>query len=149
MDKMLGNQYFMAGKFKDAIPHFETRLEKEPDDWRTTKNLVVCYLAEEALDEALTLLKTLLQQAPAYEMVWKRQDTCPCRDVMADWMKNPHTRMGRLGYLLSMGILSLFCEPELAEIYFKQAEDIAPDMELLRRIRTATSHNQDNINKEF
>jgi len=131
----------MARKFKEAIPLFEARLQKEPHDLPTMENLVVCYLAERDLQRALQLFEFLVAQS-SKAVCWKHQESCPCRDVMVDWVKNPPPRMSRLNYLISMGILSLFCEPEISEIYFKPANEIAPNLKLLQQIRMRSSTNE-------
>ncbi|MEZ4648135.1 MAG: tetratricopeptide repeat protein [Candidatus Eisenbacteria bacterium] len=43
MSEMLGNRYLLELRFEEAIPHFESRLRKEPCDRKTAQKLALCH----------------------------------------------------------------------------------------------------------
>lgn len=135
MEKMLGNQYFMAQKFAKAIPHLEKALHSDHNDLRTSKNLVVCYVTEKRLSEALPLLGKMLSLSPN-SIFRDLLDTsgCPCIDVLIKWTRTIPEGLNRKDYLLSMGVLALFCNPELASTYFRNASTIDPGNDLIGKI---------------
>ncbi|MCG8607594.1 hypothetical protein MJD09_21745 [bacterium] len=145
MERMLGNQYFMARRFEDAIPCFENALRKTPSDPGIMKHLIGCYVMTGNIEGALHNLGDLLARGIA-----KGIDPLPdaeedaFRQMLAEWYRKPPRTQSRFEYLLSIAILTLLCEPELAPAYFKEAQKLAPKHELLREIsEKVTSHNAD------
>lgn len=124
---MLGNQYFMARKFEQAIPHFETTLEQYPDDLRILRKLVICYVASESLKRALDKMELFLKSAPKdYFETEQRDENCPCPEIIDRWSVNPPKALSRYEYLIAMGILDLFCGHKRSRSYFHQARKIQP-----------------------
>ena len=43
MSEMLGNQYFLARTFDKALMQFERVIDKEPENEKVKKKLIICY----------------------------------------------------------------------------------------------------------
>jgi tetratricopeptide (TPR) repeat protein len=132
MDRMLGNQYFMARKFEQAIPQFELTLQKHPDDLRSLRKLIISYIATEKIKRALDRMKHFLKLVPKdYFETEIVDENCPCPEIIEQWFANPPTSLSRSEYLISMGILHLFCGRKDSQAYFNEAKMVAPEIEMI------------------
>ncbi|NIS24475.1 tetratricopeptide repeat protein [candidate division KSB1 bacterium] len=132
---MLGNRYFLTGKFNEAIPHLEKTLSTHPDEVATLKKLMICYVASENIERALTKLDVLLTHVPEQLFTGKPgNNDCPCPELLEQWTATPPGTLTSLDYLLGMGLLALFCDVGLASRSFTEAKKLAPDMEILDKV---------------
>lgn len=128
MDRMLGNQYFMAGKFEEAIPCFEATLARHPEDTRVRRQLIVCNVFSAHLDTALENLKTLLEELGSQSQSWLRDPENKIDvEIFFDWLRNTSAKRDSQEYLLSTAILMLFVKPGIAWAYFLNAKEVVPD----------------------
>ena len=74
MEKMLGNQYFMARKFTEAAPYLLRAHKKTPRDMGVLRNLIITEVIVGDLHTALRRLPILLKSAPEMR---KRGRPCP------------------------------------------------------------------------
>jgi tetratricopeptide (TPR) repeat protein len=138
MDRMLGNQYFMARKFEQAIPQFEMTLQQHPDDLHTLRKLIVCYVATEKIEQAVNQLKHFLKLTPKdYFETEIGDQNCPCPEIIEQWSAHPPKTLSRSEYLISMGILNLFCGQKESWSYFREAKAAAPNMHIIDDILQA------------
>jgi tetratricopeptide (TPR) repeat protein len=127
MEKMLGNQYFMARNFKEAFQYLARAHARAPGDIAVLRNLVICEVVVGRLPGALNHLLALLHAAPqVLHEGCLDVDGCPCPDILTQWSIHPPNELSQSAYLLSMGILALFCDRELAKAYLRQAQRLDP-----------------------
>ncbi len=135
MDRMLGNQYFIAHKFREAIPYLQKARKKYAEDIEIVKKLIICYVAVEALQQAVELLIPLLEAHP--EILTTRflaDDECPCHELLLKWSSTPPKTLDRSDMYLGLGILNIFCHPEVAETCFQQAYRLNPQNLAIKQI---------------
>ena len=53
MNEMLGNQFFLTRRFKDATTNFEKALVLNPTNDDVKKKLIICYIQQNELKLAL------------------------------------------------------------------------------------------------
>ena len=93
MDRMLGNQYFMARNYSEAIPWLEKASEKYPEDLRIIRKQIICHIAAHSLDKAISILKKHAHQFS--DMLFRNglaDANCPCPDLLDNW-KNRKLRL--------------------------------------------------------
>ena len=106
MSEMLGNRYFMARQFALALPHLQTAVEKAPGNARARQKLVVCYLAADMLNAALSHFIRLFDQAPTLAlMADPDMEICPCRELLASFSQTMAGRQRTARDYLTLGLL--------------------------------------------
>jgi len=129
---MLGNQYFMAGRFEEATSCFEATLAKHPGDLRVRRQLIVCNVFSVHLDTALENLKILLEELGPQSQDWLRDPGNKLDiEIFFEWLRNSSTNRDSREYMLSAAILMLFFKPGIAWAYFLHAREIIPEMSSL------------------
>ncbi len=144
MDRMLGNQYFLARKFKEAIPHFEKVLVKSPGDSAVFKNLIFCLVVTEELDKAVAQMIMALHHSPEFLVeLSAATDTNPYQEVFLERFTKPPATLSGGNYALAMGILSLYCHAELAVSYFHEAKKHSRNKKAIEEILRILSNEND------
>jgi len=134
MSEMLGNQYFLSRHYELAQKEFETSLKKNPSNLYIQKKLILCYLQSKNLNNATTLLISLLSVAP--EIITDidlKNDDCPCAELIDEVQNNTDTDTEPDDLEMTLGILWLYC-------------DVQKALEIFESISEKSSHN-DSINK--
>ncbi|KAA3656462.1 MAG: tetratricopeptide repeat protein [Calditrichaeota bacterium] len=135
MDRMLGNQKFLAGNFEEAIPLLENVLLKHPEDTHSVRKLIICYLATGQLYRAIPSFINLLQKDTTL--------TSPtCDDTSSDLEReifSSLTSSFKVGFNpaeqhLAAGILAMFFDCQLAQSFFKRAQKSDPNDENTKKI---------------
>lgn len=138
---MLANQYFMSGKFQDAVPLLERTVENHPDDLRALRKLIICYVATCQTACALTKMEHLLALAPAGASDIRRsEEGCPCPRLVERWSTDPPVGLSGYDYLVSMGILQFFCGDQKALDWFRRAGMLRPDAQVGARVFDEMKH---------
>lgn len=143
---MLGNQYFMARNFREAIHHFEKASKKHPDDLQLAQKYVICLAVNEQVDAAASEFLRILRCCPSVILTSQNLDPdCPCPEILAKWSLEPPARFDRFHYLTALGILAVFCKRELALAYFCKAREIKPTNAAVREIVEIISTEIDSV----
>lgn len=126
MNEMLGNQYFLTRKFKDATTQFERSLLFTPNNNEVKKKLIVCYIQQKELKLALKLFTDLISEN--IEVIIKSdpvKDDCPCRQIICD-VENPSSKLNESEKNTMLGMLWLYCDVLKSRMYFAKLLKIDP-----------------------
>lgn len=110
MSEMLGNQYFIARRYADALNELEKAIQKNPSLKSARKKLIICYLQTSKLDKAVKEFCDLVNED--VELILNTdpiRDDCPCPDIIYQ-MKNEMTMYHNNDELIMLGILWLYCD---------------------------------------
>jgi len=122
MSEMLGNRYFLARQFNNAIPYLEEALNQNPTGEKVKKKLIICNIQTGHIDKAFTLFYELVHNNPKViietDAYW---DDCPCGELIPLWEKKVDENKDSLEYLITLGMLNLYCNLEKSRLYFNQA----------------------------
>jgi tetratricopeptide (TPR) repeat protein len=133
--EMLGNQYFMARKYAEAGEILENITKNNPRNKPARCKLVICYIQTgnipKALDQFLPLIKEDTDIITKMDPV---QDDCPCLDLVAELEENVDTNHRSLDFLLTLGMLSLYCDIEKSIKYFSLAQKLDENNFIIRDI---------------
>lgn len=127
MSEMLANQYFLAMKYEQALPLFESVLDRDPINLKTKKKLIICYTQTGQLARAEALSVEVLQEDP-YVIIDTdlQKEGCPCQDLAT---KLEHRLEGippGIMELNQLGILTLYWKPRTALQYFRHSMAMEP-----------------------
>ena len=139
MSEMLGNQYFLAGRFEDAIIELEKTLLQNPDNYSAKKKLIISYLQVNKLESSLLLfaevinkdINIIIETDPV-------KDCCPCPDIIYSVIKNDFDLNEDEKYL-RLGILWLYCDAEESLSYFNKIITIGKWDDIIRKIKNKLS----------
>jgi len=125
MNEMLGNQYFLARRYKEATNHYEKTLLFDPTNLKIKKKLVICYLQNNQIKLALKLFASLISEK--IEIVINsdfNSDDCPCKQMIQELEQFP-PNTNETEKNISLGILWLYCDILTSRKYFNKllAED--------------------------
>ncbi len=137
---MLGNQYFLARKFRDAIPHLEAALSAEQGSKAIRKKLIICYIDSGLTEKAVQTFSSFLDDdigvIAGTNII---AEDCPCLELISEIHKNyassPTPDMEELKMML--GILWLYCSPERSAKIFTELDGSRKYGELSRKAVTA------------
>ncbi len=135
MDRMLGNQYFMAGNYKKAMPSLESASKKYPEDLSVARKLIISYIANYNLPAAIEKLKVFTKKFSNLVFIDSLVDEgCPAAELLEDWKKNPPKLENQADYFIALGILDLFCGNHNSCLFFEKAKEISPDLESVNEL---------------
>ena len=126
MNEMLGNQYFITRRFKDATVQFEIVLSKEPFNNDVKKKLIVCYIQQNKTKIALQHFTELISQN--IDVILQSdpiKDDCPCRDLICE-IENTHQNLTMTEKFEMLGMLWLYCDIIKSRQYFDKLIAINP-----------------------
>lgn len=132
---MLANQFFMARKYKEALPLLVDSLKKFPDDKGIKRKLIICYNQTGDLHNSLQLFHSLIltdiefiiNAHPIY-------DDCPCSEIIKKYNNKNELTIEGLDSTLHFAILMLFCDTKQALNLFKKAVMLSPEDKQIREI---------------
>ncbi len=135
MDRMLGNQYFMARNYAKAIVSLERAMRQYPDDLSISRKLIISYIANHNLHAAIDKLKVFSNKFSDLVFIDGLADAnCPCPKLLDEWKNEPPKSVTQADYYIALGILELFCGNQNGCLYFEKAKDISPDQELINEL---------------
>lgn len=127
MDRMLGNQFYLARKFSQAIPYLERVHKKYPKDVQTAEKLILCCVFTSQLERAtsffLNLLKHSALDAGGKESV---QNHAKEKELFADWTMNLPGLLSAKERIFALGMIATFFDINLASCYFRKARELDP-----------------------
>lgn len=120
MSEMLGNQYFMARKYTDALAELEPCLAEDPQNKSIKRKLVICYTQTGKNQKAMDLFIELVDQDIEFILTADPiKDDCPCNELVENLEKQNLPENGEF-YTLS-GILWLYCDLQSSIDVFEKA----------------------------
>ena len=123
---MLGNQYFLTRRFKEATTQFERTLLLEPQNNTVKKKLIICYIQQKELKLALKLFTDLIsEQIEIFLLSDPIKDDCPCIK-MIDEIENFPSKLSELEKNIMLGILWLYCDRIKSKEHFNKLLEIDP-----------------------
>lgn len=116
---MLGNQFFLTRRFKEATTNFEKALLLNPNNNDVKKKLIICYIQQNELTLALKLftdlisdnIETILKSDPS-------KDDCHCQQMIYE-IENSPTKLTESEKNTILGILWLYCDKLKSQSYFE------------------------------
>ena len=118
MNEMLGNQFFLTRRFKEATINFEKALLLNPTNNDVKKKLIICYIQQKELAIALKLFTDLI--ADDIDVIVKSdpsKDDCPCQQMISE-IENSQTKLTETEKNTMLGILWLYCDRLKSQSYF-------------------------------
>ena len=126
MNEMLGNQYFLARRYKDATNQFEKALLIDPLNTNVKKKLIICYLQANEISLALKLFGDLISEDISVILNSDpHKDDCPCLKMISE-LENFHPNLAEDDKDTALGILWLYCDILNSKKYFNKLLSSAP-----------------------
>lgn len=118
MSEMLGNQYFLARKFCEALNELEEAYLKDPRNKSIKKKLIICYIKTNQIDRAFSHFLELCKDDINFIINTDPIiDDCPCPDIIFE-LENAINSEDPDKKNLSLGMLWLFCDVTISLKYF-------------------------------
>jgi tetratricopeptide (TPR) repeat protein len=127
MNEMLGNQYFLTRRFKDATFNFEIALSQNPLNNDVKKKLIVCYIQQNKTKLALQLFTELISKN--IEVILSSdpiKDDCPCKNLICE-IENTDLNLNSTEKCEMLGMLCLYCDIVKSRQYFNKLISINPE----------------------
>jgi len=140
MNEMLGNQYFLARRYKEAASQYEKTLLVNPTNNSVKKKLVICYIQLKEIKMALQLftnlvfnnINVLLESDPT-------KDDCPCQQMIYE-LENYPSNLTETEKSTVLGILWFYCDVYNSQKYFNKLIKIEPENLLYKKISQTINH---------
>lgn len=134
MNEMLGNQYFITRRFKDATTQFERSLLLAPNNSEVKKKLIVCYIQQNELKLALKLFTDLISDNIEIILISDPvKDECPCQQIICD-INNSASKLDESKKNAMLGMLWLYCDVLKSRKYFGKLLENEPSNETYQTI---------------
>ena len=121
MSEMLGNQYFMARNYKEAVRALEPVYLKDSSNKSVRRKLIIAYTQTGKLRKALDLFISLVQED--VEFIINADpifDDCPCSEIEKQLIYSPKDNRSP-DINIYNGILWLYCDPKISVKFLKKA----------------------------
>jgi hypothetical protein len=125
MSEMLGNQYFMARNYVRASTELEKALLSSPTSKPVRCKLIICYAQTGNLEKSFDLFISLCHEDVDFIIGMDSiEDDCPCPDILPELEKDFKQNKNSFDFLITLGILSLYCEFSKSINYFSMAHKL-------------------------
>ena len=126
MNEMLGNQYFLSGRYNEAAAHFEKSLLVDSTNNSLKKKLVICYIQMKDVNMALRLFTNLISENINVVLDSDpTKDDCPCQRLIYEFENSP-SNLSENEKSTVLGILWLYCDRYRSQKYFSKLTQIDP-----------------------
>ncbi|NOX67155.1 MAG: tetratricopeptide repeat protein [Chlorobi bacterium] len=133
MSEMLGNQYFMARNYVNAIRELEPVYMKDPQNKPVRRKLIICYVQTRIFDKALDVFHSLVKDDVSFiTSADSVLDDCPCDELLGEYDET-HNFTDEYEFNLSHGMLWLYCDANKSFKYLKKAFKMSPHNEKLKK----------------
>lgn len=110
MNEMLGNQYFITRRFKEAASQFERCLLFDQENDEVKKKLIVCYIQQNESSLALKLFAELITKNIGIVLSSNpAKDACPCLELI-NQIENFPSKLIKSEKDAMLGMLWLYCD---------------------------------------
>jgi tetratricopeptide (TPR) repeat protein len=134
MSEMLGNQYFMARNYKEAVKELEPVYLNDLGNKSIRRKLIIGYTQIGKIAKALELFIPLVLEDAKFIMgADPIKDDCPCKEIMQHLKSSPK-EIDSSEFNIYNGILYLYCEPKKSLKFFKRAMLDFPENEEIKKI---------------
>lgn len=134
MSEMLGNQYFLARNYDDAVFELEGALSKDGKNKLIKRKLIICYNQIGQITKALDLFLSLIKEDANFIInIDPVADDCPCPELVYKYEKDSD-KINAIDPLLRLGMLWLYCDVERSLAYFDKAHETSPNNPLVKSI---------------
>ncbi len=134
MNEMLGNQYYIARRYKEAVERYEKALLINPANDLIKKKLIICYLQINELRMALSIFSNLISENINILLNSNHErDDCPCRQMIYE-LENYPSKFSETEKSLALGILWFYCDISTSQKYFNEVIRLEPDNSLFKNI---------------
>jgi len=148
MHEMLGNQYFLARKFKEAAGEFEKALLLKPHNSLIKKKLIVCYIKCKDFEIALKVFENLINEDINIVLDSNSEkEDCPCKEIAYD-IENSLTDLSEIEKTVSLGMLWLYCDIRKSLSYFQKLSHNNPQNIIYKKVINQISNTLSNNYKE-
>lgn len=135
MSEMLGNQYFLARKYKPASAELEKALNRNPKSKKIRRKLIICYAQTCNVNRALDLFISLIKEDIDFIInIDPIADDCPCPELVYELEKIKSNDLNSLDYYLISGILWLYCDLKKSIDNFHEAQKLDSENAQLKYI---------------
>jgi pentatricopeptide repeat protein len=118
--EMLGNQYFLARKYSDAVENLEHALVSNPMNKAAKKKLIICYTQVGKIRRALNVFKELIEEDIDFIINTDlKEDACPCNDLIQKYGNVLPYEDNSTDMRIMLSILWLYCDTEKSNEFFK------------------------------
>jgi len=148
MNEMLANQLFMARKYSDALPLLEKTIADNPNHKGAKRKLIICYAQTGEIRKSAVLFDSLIQEDIQFIIdADPINDDCPCPEIIEKVDHTIKVAEKDLNSIIQLAILMLYCDAEKSLTLFDQAQNMAPNDELVKHIfNTIQNHNLTALN---
>lgn len=132
MSEMLGNQYFMARKYKEAVRELELVYLTDSLNKSVRRKLIIAYAQTRNLKKALELFISLVKDDVDFIInADPISDDCPCPEIVDELGTTPKDDISQESNLYH-GILWLYCDSKVSLKFLKNALKDFPEDEGLK-----------------
>lgn len=137
---MLGNQYYLSERYKEAAEQYEKALLINPTNYSIKKKLILCYLQTGNLQMALKLFTILISENINILMTCNLEcENCPCYKKIYE-LENYQLEIPEKDKLEMLGILWLYCDIYTSIKYFNKLKKLEPANPLFKKISQRINH---------
>ena len=142
MCEMLGNQYFIAENYYEAIRVYKNLITDKKANTEIQKKIIVSYLKTYQINSAMIQFLAILNfNRSVTKCNENSNDNCICREMISEINDNKLENIIGLDRDLMLAMLWYFCDLEQSEKYFKRATILAPDDGHLKKINEIIFNN--------
>ncbi len=135
MSEMLGNQYFMARNYKEAVRELEPVYLKDSSNKSVRRKLIIGYTQIGKIKKSLELFTSLVKEDVQYIITADPVfDDCPCTELKKGLKDLPIETVSPEVNIFN-GILWLFCDPKISIKFLQEAiKDLKDNAEIKESI---------------
>lgn len=134
MSEMLANHYFLTRNYQSALCEYENVLNKNSDNLLVKKRLIICYVQNGLLSNALNLFIDLLRRdSNIFVKSNGYRSYCPCRDLIFEFESKQTSGEDNYKINLSLGILWFYCDANTSLEYLIKSERLNPNKNKLNQ----------------
>ncbi len=150
MNEMLGNQYFMARKYSEALSVYEECVQQDKSNNLIMKKMVICYTQVGKIQKAAELLYKIIQNnLDLILFTDPLKEDCPCDELAFNLETKYDKTLKSFDYLLALGVLWLYCDLNKSIEYFTEALQLKPDNKLINSILVILTKRKKQDSKQF
>ena len=127
MSEMLGNQYFMARNYEEALKYLLPVYERNHSNNLVKRKLIICFFMTDKIFKAFDLFYELVLDD--VEFIVKADpvfDDCPCQEIIRELNLENDSTSKQIEQLLLKGMIWLFCDPKQSLFFLEKAGEIEP-----------------------
>jgi tetratricopeptide (TPR) repeat protein len=145
---MLGNQYFMARKYNEALNELAEYFNHNPQDKSTHRKLIICYAMAGKLNSALNLFLSLVSSDIDFILnADPIRDDCPCPEIVYDLENDINYDKDSPAYYKNLGVLWLYCDLNKSIENFEKAIEMDKNDPTVKSILTHLNAKKSSIKK--